>query len=486
MANSSNLIVKHYAGWGGSFVDSIYLGKAYETGKPELLFNFMMKLYSSNTNIFTSKPLLSMVDDKSITKKEISTDVFTWKMYGADQKFARSLENLESSNPNIGLNGATFRIKIDQDYYKKPEVLLGTSPEFPLEIVDGPFPDGKGFIYIVKIQGDNVTTAFPKEHLEAGKEFSKAWTSVQNEYNSLRGGQQYGGHFMLQSQIGAFGQELTVTDKAWRENGRLNIFANYKDRNGVEKSMNMFLPMAEAKMEDELYKSIEMACWLGKKSTSQTTDGYMKRTGPGIHEQLKDSWVDVYSTALTTQRLQDFTESILVTRSDEMNRKLTGVTGTMGQTAFHKAMASDAKSLLTLDTNFVKKDANGLVLGNQFRRYIGLNGVEIDLKHNPFYDSRVADKRNHPANVRLPIMSQRITFLDLSNNRDQMTSNVVFLTEKDTYRSGVMTGTHTPSGPVKGGNLTTTVAGYTKITEGTGGVVVLDVSRCGELIFDVE
>ena len=47
------------------------------------------------------------------------------------------------------------------------------------------------------------------------KEFNKVWTSTQSEYNSEYGGQQYPSNFMLESQLGTFGQQFIVTDKAY-------------------------------------------------------------------------------------------------------------------------------------------------------------------------------------------------------------------------------------------------------------------------------
>lgn len=63
---------------------------------------------------------------------------------------------------------------------------------------------------------------------------------------------------MLESQVGAFAQKFTVTDKAWRDQGRLSVDFLYTDpRTGKEQKVTKFLQMAEAKMYDELYQSIE-------------------------------------------------------------------------------------------------------------------------------------------------------------------------------------------------------------------------------------
>ena len=84
---------------------------------------------------------------------------------------------------------------------------------------------------------------------------------------------------MLESQLGAFAQKYTVTDKAWREEGALGVEFSYTDRNGSSKVAKRFLPMAEAKMWDELYQGMEAQMVYGKKQTQPGKAGYWVKTG---------------------------------------------------------------------------------------------------------------------------------------------------------------------------------------------------------------
>lgn len=43
-----------------------------------------------------------------------------------------------------------------------------------------------------------------------------------------------------------------------------------------------------------------------------------------------------------------------------------------------------------------------------------------------------------------------------------------------------------PNGPVRGGQVGALKAGYDIFTEGTGGVMIHDVTRCGELIYETD
>jgi hypothetical protein len=80
----SSLIIKHYDGFGGNFVDSQYLGAAYATGKPAMLENTLTRVFSSRSRYFQSKLVTSMTGGKAGGTQEIDTEVFRWKMQGAE------------------------------------------------------------------------------------------------------------------------------------------------------------------------------------------------------------------------------------------------------------------------------------------------------------------------------------------------------------------------------------------------------------------
>lgn len=206
----SSFIIKRLEGFGGNFVDSIHLGHAYETGKPQLLENMVTTIFSSKSSLYNPKLLIAMTGGKSRGTKEIDTEIYRWTLQGAEERPAIILENLESSNTTPGINGSLIKVKFDINYFHAPDVLLGRDNDYPLAIVDGPIADGTGYIYTLRLQGDNPAAFVPVDVFEQGQEFSKAWTSVQSEYNSIGGSQQYPSSFMLESQVSAFAQQITV------------------------------------------------------------------------------------------------------------------------------------------------------------------------------------------------------------------------------------------------------------------------------------
>lgn len=259
MATTGNqFVIKRLDGFGGNFVDSQYLGASYETGKPHVFENTLTKIFSSTSRFFTGKLLVGMTGGKQFGTQEIDTEVYRWYLQGAEKKSARSLGQLDTANTLPGLNNTTFRIWLDLNYFSKPDVLMPEDNEYSLEIVDGPTPYGGGYVYTVRIQGDSPETFMDTDLLEGGREFDKVWTSVQSEFNGVFGTQQFPNSFMLESQVGAFAQQFTVTDKAWRDQGRMTIDFMYTDpMTGKSQKVTKFLPMAEAMMNNELYMGME-------------------------------------------------------------------------------------------------------------------------------------------------------------------------------------------------------------------------------------
>jgi hypothetical protein len=487
---TSNFIIKKYDGFGGNFLDSKYLGAAYDTGKPHILQDTMTRIFSSKTRFFTGKLLTGMTGGSIGGVTEIETEMFRWRMYGDDVISARIVETLDPTNTTPGLGGGQFRIKLDLDFYEEPDVLLPEDEDYPIQIIGGGIEDGNGTIYTCQLETDDPDAFLPVEYLEVGREFDKGWTTVASEYNDRFGTQQHSSTFMLESQIGAFAEKFTVTDKAWRHQGRAVIEMRYTDPvTGQDKTVDKFLPMAEAKMEHSLLMGMEKQAWIGKRSNKQGPNKYWKKTGPGIEEQLLDGHVEYYNSTLTTTRMKDFLLSVLFGKVNEEDRHMVAVTGTIGSLMFHDMLAAEASSFLTVDTNYIERQPGKakrlLSYGAQFTHYQGPEGIEVTLVKNPLYDDRTISKRTHPIFTEAPIRSSRFTFLDFGGNSAmEGKQNVQMLRVKDTYRRGYVAGTHTPMGPVKGGQAGSLKAGYDLFTEGTNGIVMLDSTRGGALIFD--
>lgn len=482
-AVSSQFKIKHYDGFSGPFVDSDYLAAAFDTGSPHIFDDIMVETYMSQ-NRFKAMPLLGLTRGMG-NAREVDTDIYRWYAQGSEEKYIRITENLESGNATPGIGGASFRIKVDEDFIGVPDVILGPHPDYPLQILSGPVKDGTGNIYEVRIQDSDTSRFYPPEYLEVGSAFCKAWTTVASEFNDEFGGMYTSGAYQLESQLGAFAQEFLVTDKALREHGRIGI--PIKDSKGNR--MYGFIPEYEMKMYDELEKSKNLAMIYGRKDSYMPEySKYMKRTGPGLRQQLADGHTQNYSGVLTERFLKDYLMDIFFARNDESNRDVVVMTGTMGSIAFHEALANAASGFLTVDTNYIKDmgDRN-LSFGAQFTQYRGPEGINVRVVKVPQYDNIAYCQRTHPDYPNKPLDSWRMTFVDFEKpSSTDMSSNVMYLEVKDTYSHGFIPGTVGPNGPIQGGMTVKKVAGYERWVQGTAGICVLDTSKTGELIFDID
>jgi hypothetical protein len=204
---------------------------------------------------------------------------------------------------------------------------------------------------------------------------------------------------------------------------------------------------------------------------------------------LNTNGTEYYNGPITVNLLKDYLMDIYFARTDEADRDTVMMTGTVGADMFHTALASVAASYLTVDSNFIRTTGTvnstpQLSFGAQFTRYTGPHGVSISLTKNPLYDSREFCKKEHPLYPGKPIDSARFTVLDFGAHKGE--SNISMVSEKNTFHYGHIPGTHTPTGPIKGGMGAALKNGYDMWTAGSAGLWIKDVTRCGELIFDAE
>lgn len=485
----SSLIIKRYDAFGGNFIDSDYLAASYETGKPTYLEGMMMQTYTSKSRFMNLKPLLSIAGMNTNGGKEIESNRVRWYLHGAEDRDARVVELIETSNTTPGLNGTTFRVKFDLDYFHYPDVMTGADNDLPCQIVEGPIPDGSGSIYVMKLQTDNPQLYIAPADLSAGAVWTRVSSAVPDEYNQWFSGQQYPNVFLLEAQLGSFGHSLHVTDKAWRDGGKLNIKFSHTNSNGQTQEISKFIPYAESKMVDEFYRDIEWAAVYGKKSTQQGPDKYQQLTGAGLREQLKDGFTQTFSGPLTVTLLQDYLMSIFFSRTDETNRDIICMTGTLGSILFHQALANLANGFLTVDTHYVSSIASQtstpwLAYGAEFREYRGPSGIRVRLMLNPMYDSLQYCKQFHPQYPDMPIDSGRLTFLDFGGNG--IAKNIELLKVKDSFSYGYKPGMLSPSGPITSGVFGELKQGYDTAIQGSFGLVMRDCTLGGELILSTE
>jgi len=220
--------------------------------------------------------------------------------------------------------------------------------------------------------------------------------------------------------------------------------------------------------------------------TLQGTNGRPVYIGAGLLQQISPANRKPYTT-LTLELLDTFLSDLSYNILGQGERKFIALTGEMGMREFDRVLRQKASGYNLVDTKFISGSGQNLTLGGQFTTYLGLNGIQITLKHFPVYDNPTFNRKLHPISGK-PLESYRMTFVDFGM-RDG-TSNLRKVVRKD--REFVMwhvAGSVAPgSGHAK--SISTLRAnskdGYQVNFLSEQGVMLADPTTSGELYCDSE
>lgn len=491
---------------GGKSFDSLHLAAAFKDETPYKFGIMVAKLFSSS-NRFANKTLTSLTFGNG-NFESIDKNIYKWSVAGDDEINFYVTEQLVGDSDKNGYGGAEFVISLDHDWLEEPDVLQCEDNRYPfLSIIGKPKKVGTSFYYTVKLQSSDPTAWIASDMLGVGRTFIKASSSIADEMNDKRGGDQYGSAMDFESQIGMYAAEFNITDKVVRRElqGKKTSkdkiltggysFAIRKGGKTIERGA--FVTSAEAALLDRVEMDREMAMTFGHASIDYDSNGYIKRTGPGFRQLCKDGHEYIHNGNLTAQSLEDYLHGIFLNRLNAVDRDVVIDTGEGGMRMFHQILSDEANSFLTLDTHYIKDAAsaikgirNPLSFGAQFTEFNAINGIRVRLSYNPMKDDPKYCKRKHPDNPAYTIDSFRMDIYDLGNpgSPDAPKSNMCMLmedlTEVYTYTSGI---TDPRLGPISNGSKATSLQkGVTFIRETSGSLGIWDTSRIGSIVYEPE
>lgn len=509
MTRNSQLELTRYTGFGGKSYDSVHYANAFRLEAPH---HFGMQV----ARLFTA---MNRYDDKILTnltyaagKTEIAySDVYKWTIAGDSYVDFTVVDFVESGNSKPGLGRSTFRIVLDKNWLMEPDIIMGEDNTYGLiELIGTPIPYNNGFIYTCRLQTDDPNAWIDPAQFQIGMTFIKASTSIVTEMNNKRGTDQYSSMMDLQSQIGAFGEEFSITDKLVRM--ELSAVKRGQDLNNIVSLNNRtsegyafairqgdkviprgaFITMAEARLLERVDMDAEVAMMFGSKSvTIDDTTGRVKKTAPGLRELQKDGHVFTHNGSLTAKTLEDYLYSIFIHRMDMKDRKIKILTGEGGIRLFDQILSEEASAFLTLDTNFIKPtsspySSNALQFGSQFTKFIAKNGVEVELIYSPLHDNRMYCKRRHPDNPIYTVDSFRMDILDFGMNEG--TDNICAISEWGVDMYAYVSNLVDPKTGVinSGAKVSSLDKGITMAREISRSLWVKDTSRIGAIVYDPE
>jgi hypothetical protein len=480
MRLNSKLITKQMP-WHANMTERNHLGKALLI-KPEVFEKVMTQMFTSVR--YADNPLSTALAGKA--ERTIGSTEWEWELKGATTRPLVVYENVEpSANTTPGKFKQPFKIKLDENWYLPGDVIHpGTSnKKNQLRIQSKGIPHDVGWLYESRGMTDDPAWFLDPKYLKAGQQWAKLFSQYE-EGAEQSGSTQYALPIALTSRMGRYRKMYSVTGDAAQEVLAVAI------QGSDGKMYTSWVKYAEVEYWEQWYRELERGYWYSRSTdTVLGATGRPIYSGPGVQELMEDSIQHPY-TVLTAKLIEEFLMDIFYSRvKPGKARRIKAYTGEYGMIQFHRAIddwSQKRKGFISIvDTNFIGKTSseyhdNAMIAGYQFTKYRMANGAELELIHQPLYDDREINFEIDPV-TGYPMESQRITFLDFSN-QDGASSNIMLMNRTNSFKLAYVVGLQSPYGPVNKGFSAHSGDYYEMHVQKQCGVTINDISRCGELI----
>jgi len=403
-----------------------------------------------------------------------------WKVQGADRRPLMVVQKLESGT-NIGRAKNVFKIVLEKPWYKFGDLIrpLEAPLKFLARIQSGPEFNGAGYVYTLRLMTDDDNLVLPEVYLKEGKYWSKLFANY-GEGSDKAGSTQFGSWLTFRGRMTHLKKEYEITDYA----STSVLSVKLPTRSGG--TTTRWIRYAEAEYFAQWEREKEYSVWFSRSTRSvQDNTGRPVTAGPGILEQLEDG--NIARPVRTTYRMiEEFFQAIFFgRRKPGVGRDVKGFSGEYGISNLHrlgKDIMEKTGTVMNIET-ITKKDnsvyhKNSLQYGYQITKLNMVNGISLELYHQPLYDDPSLFSAIDPI-TGLPAQSQRMTFLDFGGGKQK---NIVIMKKRDGFAFGYKVGLYGPTGPVKNGHIAHEMNGYKMIINDVLGVQVTDVTRTGEII----
>jgi len=422
MERKTALVTHERKAFGGSYADSFTHASMFRRYQP---FNFGVK----TSQLFSSKLGTALVNKKftymTAAKGNVyvlpgGVDDYSWYlMADADVDF-RFTELLVGATDQVGKGGIPFRFALDRDWLHEPAVIKLEGSDLPLVVIHG-YPVQRSvnsWEYEGTLQTGDLNAWIDPAYLSPGKRAIRVSSLVSDELNQKYGPDQYGDMFKLQSWISNYANKVEVTDKfirtelGCRSKGtqvphgldyQMGGGYLYKQKFDVTNSgvterieEGVFLSHAEARLLDRTEMDREMAMEFGQ--LQKTTDRDTNRTikaAPGWRQLVKDGHTKEHNGSLTLSDIYEYLMEIFITRKTFSDRHIVLASGEAGIEFLSRLIAAEASQFQYIDTLFAEKrkdpqgyNENELVYGGQFTKIRMMNGVIVEIVHDPIKDDR--------------------------------------------------------------------------------------------------
>lgn len=460
---------------------------------PIMVSDFISKIYDVNLGLDLDRfmdQFPSMEIDRDTPFEWMLTNNSPFKNIPLIQYYTDvALSQQPGATPGIGTS--RFWLEFNDRIFEVTDVIAPASyakETYQFRVMTDPRPNGSNWVYEVQIVSGDDTLFAPQNILTAGVRWVKMY-ALNEQTLSQRGSSSltFTSPFRMQNRCSYMRKEHMVPGNMidQKENAPLGFY--FIDNNGNRQTTwlgtldyNFMLDFRRMKSMLQLYgKSLKNSQGAyGMKGES----GYEIKTGYGLMDQISPSNVHYYST-FNLSVIEEILLSLSVGKLPEDKRKFVLGTGEYGMRQVHKAIETLSVSYGPNRTEArITGDMKNLTYGGQFKKYVIINGIEIELMHIPFLDDPSLCADEHPDGGILS--SYEYLILDFGTTDGK--SNIQKVNAKNTDAFKYIPGLRdpfTPNNPgSKPGMTVSKVDGYEILKAWGGGIKVHNPMRMARLI----
>ena len=355
-----------------------------------------------------------------------------------------------------------------------------------MRILDDPRPEGNYWVYRVNLVTGDPDVYVPYEELVAGKRFSKLFSGVEATLSKKGGKVNYSTTFKMKNYFSRLRMEDTAPGNMISR--PVGVKFNVKDpRTGETLSTTMWDQYRDWEFDRQF--RMEKNNMLYYSRINQASDGTFKNIGKsgfeyeqgaGIRQQIESSNVAFYPTEdFDIDWLTDILLDLSINKLPQDRRKFVLRTGERGMVQWSRALEDKSMLYQPLQvTSRVSQSGNSMTYSGQFLRYLGPQGIEIEVMHDPMKDDTTTNKILHPHGG--VAESYVYDILDVGTADGEPNIRLVYQKNLEDIR-GYMPGLRNPFDPYGRGQMNliaSPVDGYTHYRMFIGGAMVKDPTRC--------
>jgi len=310
-----------------------------------------------------------------------------------------------------GLNNSTISIWLTKKWFGPGAILAFDKREYQVRVQGVGQEDGDLTMYTVVMADGNPESYIPYDLFNDGKKVSRegsAYEEGSEEADIVN----YAAPFKLRNQLTTMRLSYDVTRSAATD----KLIIAYKNPESGKVS-SMWTDYQDWKALRQWYQTIDRYGVYSKYNARPNgtvkmvgSTGRPVYIGAGIMEQISPSNKSNYTT-LTADLLEDFLFDLSYNKLGKGERKFVALCGEMAMKELDRVLKAKASAYNLIDTKFITGSGQELTLGGQFTTYKMLNGIELTLKHFPWFDNTVYNRQKHPTTGR-PASSYDMLFID--------------------------------------------------------------------------